>query len=48
MRMSPGPVRHLHRVGGARPRGVVDIDLGGDRTIEWLVGEQLADGGWSR
>ena len=36
MSMSPGPARHLQRVGGARPPGIVDIDPGGDRTIEWL------------
>ncbi len=32
----PGPARHLQRVGGARQPGVVDIDPGWDRTIEWL------------
>lgn len=36
MSMTPGPARHRQRVGGARPPGVVDIDPGGDRTIEWL------------
>lgn len=26
MSMSPGPVGHLHRVGGARPSGVLDME----------------------